>query len=139
MNKIAYTAFVVFVTAILTLVLTHILSGPPAPRSVHPVPPTEARPPSEGIAESQEKRTRAITTVELARHGKPENCWMAIRGKVYDVTAYIPRHPTPPAILHMYCGTDATEGWETKGHGRPHSETAEAMLDEYFVGVLAEN
>lgn len=156
MNKIAYTAFVAFVSVVATLAAVHVLSEPPASRKAPVVPyaavavpgsnaedasETSEKEPSEEGREGREKKEtgpRVITQEELARHDKPDDCWMAIHGKVYDFTAYIPKHPTPPAIMHKWCGKDATEGWETKGYGRPHSKAAEAMLDEYFIGVLQE-
>lgn len=80
---------------------------------------------------------RVITLAELAEHSTPDDCWMAIRGKVYDFTDYIPLHPTPAVIMTAWCGKEATEPYDTKGYGRPHSPAADAMLDDYFVGVLA--
>lgn len=123
MNKIAYTAVVVFITAILTLAVAHFLSkdshGPAQPRSSADADPG-----------------RVVTLDELAQHNMPDDCWMAIHGRVYDFTDYIPKHPTAPDVMHLWCGKDATAGWDNKGKGRPHSKAAEAMLYEYFVGVL---
>ncbi len=73
---------------------------------------------------------------ELARHASEDDCWMAIDGVVYDVTDYIPRHPTPLAVMTPWCGEDASEAYRTKGYGRPHSPAADAMLPEYRVGPL---
>jgi len=60
-----------------------------------------------------------------------------IEGKVYDISAYIPEHPTPASVLTSWCGKEATEGMRTKGYGRDHSPTAWRMLDDYLVGDLA--
>lgn len=36
---------------------------------------------------------RAISYEELAKHNKIDDCWLAIRGKVYNVTKYMDFHP----------------------------------------------
>ncbi len=62
---------------------------------------------------------------------------MAIRGKVYDFTAYIARHPTRPEIITRWCGREATQAYDTKGSiGRSHSRRADARMAQYAVGVL---
>lgn len=80
--------------------------------------------------------TRSISARELGGHDSSDDCWMAIDGVVYDLTAYIPEHPTPPAILTEWCGKVATEPYRTKGYGRPHSPAADALLAGYRIGRL---
>ena len=38
-------------------------------------------------------RKGSISLEELKRHEKIDDCWMAIRGKVYNVTRYMEYHP----------------------------------------------
>jgi len=115
--RLTFAAFVAFWSSILTLAALVTLS-----------PPVVAKEPG---------RQRQITLSEVEQHASLEDCWMAIEGGVYDLTDYIPRHPTPPKLLASWCGTDATEGMRTKGYGRDHSEAAWAMLEEYRIGTLA--
>lgn len=138
MNKVAYTAFVVFVTAILTLVTTHFLSKTSTPVPGRSPTSMEVTPSAQSNSEDQLQDKRVIPLAELAQHNKIDDCWMAIRGKVYNVTSYIPTHPTRSTLFNEWCGKDATEGWNTKGYGRPHSPTANARLSGCFIGVLAE-
>jgi cytochrome b involved in lipid metabolism len=88
-------------------------------------------------ATGDEDALPVITLEQLAEHDHDESCWMAIEGRVYDFTDYIPQHPTPPAIMLAWCGREATEGMRTKGYGRDHSPTAWAMMDDHLIGVLA--
>lgn len=81
-------------------------------------------------------RENIITPAELAGHATPEDCWMAIRGAVHDVSAYLPEHPSRPDIVLPWCGKEATEAYETKMKGRPHSPYADEMLEKYRVGTL---
>lgn len=120
MSRVTYTVFVAFVASVLTLVMVWAL----APFGMGEADPTTA----DGL--------REITPEELARHDGRESCWKAIGGQVYDVTDYVPRHPTPESVMLRWCGYEATPGWVDKGGGRPHSRAAQARLSDYLVGRL---
>lgn len=75
---------------------------------------------------------------EIGRHAVAEDCWMAIDGQVYDLTAYLPEHPSRPSIILPWCGREATEAYRTKSKGRAHSPAADAMLSEYRIGRLGQ-
>ncbi|MCP1726287.1 cytochrome b involved in lipid metabolism [Natronospira proteinivora] len=120
MNKLAYTAFIAFWASVITLFAVSSLAGE---------------------AEKDDKNDDGlpiITMEELAEHDNEDSCWKAIDGKVYDVTDYIPEHPTPPSVMYEWCGKESTEAWDTKGYGRPHSKAAEAMLEDMLLGRLEE-
>ena len=57
---------------------------------------------------------REISTEELASHNGQSSCWIAISGKVYDLTSFLSQHPGGSGILLKYSGTDATD--EFKSH-----------------------
>lgn len=117
MKKLCYSAFIAFWSSIATLVAVQVMAtDSPEPRP-----------------------TAAVYSLEdIAAHNSDGDCWMAIEGVVYDISAYIPSHPTPPSVLLPWCGKDATEGMRTKGYGRDHSPVAWGMLDEYQIGTLSE-
>jgi cytochrome b involved in lipid metabolism len=77
-----------------------------------------------------------ITPDELARHDRATDCWMAIAGSVYDVSAYLPEHPSPPEIVLPWCGREATAAYFTKMRDRPHSPRADALLAQFRIGRL---
>lgn len=81
---------------------------------------------------------KELTLAEVARHGKPADCWMAINGQVYDFSAYLPQHPADPALMLAWCGKEASEAYRTKTKGRPHSPYADQLLPRYRVGRLRE-
>ena len=91
-------------------------------------------PVEQGDAQAQGK---TITLVELSKHAALGNCWMAIRGSVYDLSGYLPGHPSPPDIVLPWCGKEATEAYDTKTKGRPHSPYADELLAKYRIGTLA--
>lgn len=80
---------------------------------------------------------KIISTTELAKHADQSSCWMAIRGSVYDLSAYLPEHPSRTDIVLPWCGKEATEAYNTKTKGRPHSSHADELLLKYRIGTLA--
>lgn len=77
------------------------------------------------------------TLAEVSAHATASDCWLAIDGKVYDVTGFIPGHPGKDAILQG-CGKDATTLFQTRpmGSGTPHSERARDRLPDFYIGDL---
>ncbi|XP_054269559.1 cytochrome b5 reductase 4-like [Macrosteles quadrilineatus] len=51
----------------------------------------------------------SVTKAQLAQHNKPDDAWLSIRGKVYNVTSYMDFHPGGPEELMKGVGTDATK------------------------------
>jgi cytochrome b involved in lipid metabolism len=82
--------------------------------------------------------TAVIDATELAAHAGEQDCWIAVQGEVYDVTGYVPQHPTSPIVITIWCGKDATESFTTKNHTGQHSEAALQLLRQYRVGRLAQ-
>ncbi len=91
-------------------------------------------PAGQGAAQAKEQ---TISPADLAKHRSPENCWMAIRGAVYDLSTYLPEHPSRPDIVLPWCGKEASEAYNTKMKGRPHSPYADELLAKYRIGSFA--
>jgi isopentenyl diphosphate isomerase/L-lactate dehydrogenase-like FMN-dependent dehydrogenase/predicted heme/steroid binding protein len=51
----------------------------------------------------------SYTLAEVAKHNTKEDCWLAVNGKVYDVTQWLTDHPGGGAIVLLSAGQDATE------------------------------
>lgn len=49
-----------------------------------------------------------IAVEDVAKHCTPEDCWVIVHGKVYDVTQYIPRHPGG-AMIYVKAGGDCSQ------------------------------
>ena len=85
-----------------------------------------------------------ITADEVALHNQASDCWTIINGLVYDITAYVPRHPGGSVITEA-CGTDGTNLFEQRttddgqriGSGTPHSSGAAQQLQQFLIGQLA--
>lgn len=87
---------------------------------------------------SPTQQVEEIPMDEVAKHASKDDCYMAIEGKVYDVTPYTKSgwHPGKEAIL-AGCGKDATELFNKRpGSGSAHSEMARKTLAKYEIGIL---
>lgn len=97
------------------------------------------KPTSDSMTNSETLKT--IFLSEIAKNSTSDSCWMAIKGKVYDVTPFVKSgfHPGKDAIL-MGCGKDATELFVSRPNGSgSHSEKAFSSLSKYEIGILADN
>ncbi|KIW87384.1 uncharacterized protein Z519_12020 [Cladophialophora bantiana CBS 173.52] len=50
---------------------------------------------------------------EVARHNNRRSCWIALYGKVYDITDFLDAHPGGPQVLLRSAGQDATAEYES--------------------------
>jgi cytochrome b involved in lipid metabolism len=75
---------------------------------------------------------------DVASHNTAGDCWMAIHGKVYGLSSYVPDHPSRPEVIERWCGKEATEAYDTKTKGRRHSQEADRQLETYLIGGLTD-
>jgi cytochrome b involved in lipid metabolism len=81
---------------------------------------------------------KSYSLQDVVSHNTTSDCWMAIHGQVYDVTTYLPDHPSRPEVIERWCGKEASEAYDTKTKGRPHSQEASRQLESYLIGRLTE-
>lgn len=97
-----------------------------------PVPSTGTPPASSPAVVPQSPE---FTISEVSQHTQLSDCWMAIDGKVLNLSSFS-GHPGGEAYV-PYCGTDATAVFYSRGeNGEPHSDSAVSMLADYQIGVL---
>ncbi|KXJ88718.1 FMN-dependent dehydrogenase-domain-containing protein, partial [Microdochium bolleyi] len=48
----------------------------------------------------------------VQKHHSGDDCWMAIHGRVYDITAFLPSHPGGRAVLLQQAGKDASAAFD---------------------------
>ena len=80
---------------------------------------------------------KEITLDEVEEHNKPDDLWIAVDGKVYDMTRYHKLHPgaAGPAIILKNAGMDATSGFMKA----KHSPKAHDLRDGLAIGNLQRN
>ncbi|XP_049310719.1 cytochrome b5 isoform X2 [Bactrocera dorsalis] len=75
---------------------------------------------------------KTYTLEVVKQHNKPEDLWIIIEGKVYDVTKFRNEHPGGEETLDEVGGRDATRDFQDVGH----SQEAKQMLKKYYIGDL---
>jgi len=120
MKKLCYSAFIAFWSSVATFVAIQTLANQNNNSAVDEAAATE----------------KTYTLADVAKHPTETDCWMAIEGKVYDLTTYLSKHPAGPATMVTWCGTEATDGMRTKGIGSDHSSFAWGQLNSYYIGEL---
>ena len=74
---------------------------------------------------------KVYTKDDVAKHNTKSDCWIIVKGKVYDVTDFT-KHPGGIDLLHNEAGQDATGLFENEGH----SATAKKQMVDFLVGKL---
>ncbi|NWW67997.1 NB5R4 reductase, partial [Ifrita kowaldi] len=74
-----------------------------------------------------------VTEDELSKHNKKEDCWICIRGFVYNVTPYMEYHPGGEDELMKAAGADGTDLFDQVHRWVNY----ESMLKECLVGRMA--
>eukprot|EP00096_Caligus_rogercresseyi_P015091 TRINITY_DN7545_c0_g1_i1.p1 TRINITY_DN7545_c0_g1~~TRINITY_DN7545_c0_g1_i1.p1 ORF type:complete len:103 (+),score=24.23 TRINITY_DN7545_c0_g1_i1:137-445(+) len=73
-----------------------------------------------------------ISLKEVSQHSSPNDIWIVIFNKVFNVTEFIKEHPGGSDIMLEYGGRDATLAFLGSGH----SQDAFDILKDYCIGVL---
>lgn len=81
----------------------------------------------------QEAGQRQLTRAELSKHCTPEDLWISIQGKVYDVTHWLAKHPGGDLPLLALAGQDVTDAFLAF-----HPGSAWSFLPQFLVGKLAD-
>merc|ERR1711879_382045 len=72
-----------------------------------------------------------VTRKDVAKHNNPDDAWIIIHGKVYDVTEWELDHPGGDKIL-MNVGKDSTELFESVCH----SPFARDIMKKYYIADI---
>jgi sulfite reductase (NADPH) flavoprotein alpha-component len=79
--------------------------------------------------------SRLVDASELARHaGGSRHPWLAIDGRVYDMTEFRELHPGGDVLIDAHAGTDATAAFKHARH-HDHAEVA-SLLSLYEIAAI---
>ncbi len=76
---------------------------------------------------------KGISLSEVTKHNSRNDCWTAINGKVYDVTAFFGVHPGGDENLFRVCGIDATAIFNAQ---HKYQNNAKNKLEEFYIDDL---
>jgi cytochrome b involved in lipid metabolism len=89
---------------------------------------------TQNFGEEKTKENEKIYTMEeISKHNSRESCWTVIRGKVYDLTIWIDKHPGGAGNILRICGKDGTDLF-VKQHGG--KKKPEKILGGFEIGAL---
>lgn len=101
-----------------------------------PVQATPATPPEETSAVAAPvKRPPGYTMAQVQTHNSASTCWSVIDGNVYDLTAWIGRHPGGKEAIVSMCGKDASAAFHDQ-HGTKRKEME--LLATMRLDILAQ-
>jgi cytochrome b involved in lipid metabolism len=69
----------------------------------------------------------------VAKHNKPDDIWIIVDGKVFDVTPYVDKHMGGEEAITRYAGQDNTAPF----HGDQHPLKVREVLDEFYIGRVS--
>ena len=91
--------------------------------------------PSQSPTKTQTTNSSAAeyTTAQVKANNSASNCWSIIDGNVYNLTAWIDRHPGGDDKILSLCGKDGSSAFKSKHAGSPGPV---GQLDSYKIGKL---
>ena len=81
-----------------------------------------------------QEQAGGITMADVAARDSAAECWVAIDGNVYDLTAWASTHRGGRGAILNLCGTDGTTPFLSQHGGQA---TPSATLDDYYLGPLS--
>ncbi|KAJ0182004.1 hypothetical protein K1T71_002726 [Dendrolimus kikuchii] len=84
------------------------------------------------IPGSPKAKENVVTLAEVSMHDTPDDCWVVIYDRVYDISSFLDEHPGGADIMLEYAGHDASTAFRSSGHSR----MAAKALDRFLVGEL---
>ncbi len=79
------------------------------------------------------------TFAQVQTHNTTSSCWSVVGTTVYDLTAWIPKHPGGSAVITAMCGVDGSASFNGK-HGSTSatpSTSAQNQLAQFAIGSLS--
>jgi cytochrome b involved in lipid metabolism len=73
------------------------------------------------------------TLKDVSLHSSETDCWSAVGDSVYDITAWVGKHPGGRDVIIAMCGIDGTATFNSQ-HAK--SDSAKGALSSYKIGLL---
>lgn len=104
-----------------------------APRSKSPAPSGRLGAKSD-LGMSDRSVDRVYTWEEVAKHNTAESAWVIVKGKVYDVTSWLDRHPGGKEMLLLCAGRECTELFASY---HPFTKRPAEVISKFEIGTVA--
>ena len=77
--------------------------------------------------------SKSYSMAQVRKHKSASNCWSVVGRNVYNLTAWIPKHPGGKGTIVAMCGKNATTSFNGQ---HKSSSKAKASLARYKIGTL---
>jgi hypothetical protein len=104
-------------------VASEVAGGEKPPAAPAPIPPRGYE-----RVDMLGRRRLFFSRKESALHNQCHDCWLIAHGKVYDVTAFMSRHPGGDRAILRKAGADVTVDYDF------HSSRAQKMWERFMIG-----
>lgn len=84
------------------------------------------------VPKSNKKKLKKYTMAEVAKKCTPDELWIVIQGRVYDITNYVEKHPGGKLVLNSMGGKDCTDVFANYHQARVY----QTMLPAYCIGEI---
>lgn len=76
---------------------------------------------------------KVYTLADVILHSSEASCWSVVNDKVYDLTAWISKHPGGSKAILSICGKDGTSAFigQHEGDSKP-----EEKITTFYIGAL---
>ena len=95
--------------------------------------PVVTKPTTTSTTTTTSPTAKTFTIAQVATHNSEADCYSAINGNVYDLTAFITKHPGGDRNILRICGIDGSAAFNGQhgGESRP-----ERLLAGFDIGTL---
>jgi nitrate reductase (NAD(P)H) len=90
----------------------------------------------EEAAKSQTDDEKQFTLEEIQKHNTPDDAWIIIDNKVYDVTSVLSWHPGGAAAITNYAGKATVD--TTVDYNAIHDDYANSQRDKLLIGRVSD-
>jgi cytochrome b involved in lipid metabolism len=109
-----------------------------ANNAAKPTTPTPTNPKPTTPVVTPPASSLVLDSAEIAKHGTAASCWLVVSGKIYDVSAYLSKHPAGAGAITPYCGKESTAAFTGSSGGHVHSSFATGLLSKMLVGTVGQ-
>lgn len=105
----------------------------PTPVSQMTETPQATSTPTPVVSAAAAPKSATFTMAQVAQHKTEADCYTAISGAVYDLTAFVTKHPGGDRAIFKICGIDGTSAFQNQ-HGGQQKQME--LLATFKIGVV---
>ena len=129
-------AIVAVVAIIATVLVGHSGAKATWEKRINPVA-TPSAPAAAPDSSGAGATSNALTMADVAAKNTVDNCWVVVKGIVYDLTGYANSHPGGAINIANICGTDASNAFNNQHGGQTKPNNVLAGFEVGAIGASA--